>query len=697
MELICVFAAMALLFLFGAFLTLKCGLHSALAPLVSLSAAVLWLTLWGMAGPLLAGTWLLCAAFAGLGIWALWPRKNPARRPDYRRLLSPGALLFLGPHGGVLPSTFSCASPWPPALMSSTSGPPPSRSPRWTTASTPTPRWAPPGRSPRTPVCRCSAISSAFFGSYADWKIYLAYNALAFAVFGAVLGTLGFSRSRVAVPLAAALWCVPYFFTTYNHTIYLNTVYMTSYGDIPAGLVMGGAVALWLALRRSGGPRWAVLPVLALAANLKANTFVLALVAAGLVAVDAWLLPRDRFRAGLLRRTGFAAACFAAPLAVYYLWNVRYVGYLVARNSSGGGVGETTAALSDVVVNGIRILLGQPVEGFFAERRDQFLQAISDMGTQFWTDAGALSMIGQGRNVVILILAVFLLAVLLAGGTRLRLRIGCAALCSSLCFLGYNLMLALSYGFIFKPFQAESLTDYNRYIYSYYIGWFLIALACLALALQPDSLSRTVPAREGGPAVASRQQTCQPRFALAGQGAVLLLAAAMLFRLNQMVLPQLSVLGFSDSEFADRRAERAEARLVCSYLEPDDRVFYVSQGDNGEGWFSAVFDFYQVLVDYSGVVSTMEGGGGTFGLEELKPAEEGVKQYYYHPYTAQRLDETIRGNGCTVIYLQQIDDIFVESYADLFTDHLAAALAGDTLLYRVTDAGYTPVEMEVTG
>ena len=43
-----------------------------------------------------------------------------------------------------------------------------------------------------------------------------------------------------------------------------------------------------------------------------------------------------------------------------------------------------------------------------------------------------------------------------------------------------------------------------------------------------------------------------------------------------------------------------------------------------------------------------------------------------------------------------IDDIFVESYASLFADGLAAAQNGETLLYRVTDAGYAPVEMEVT-
>ena len=55
----------------------------------------------------------------------------------------------------------------------------------------------------------------------------------------------------------------------------------------------------------------------------------------------------------------------------------------------------------------------------------------------------------------------------------------------------------------------------------------------------------------------------------------------------------------------------------------------------------------------------------------------------------------MRGNGCTGLYLQKIDDIFVQSYADLFTDGLDAALSGQTLLYRVTDDGFAPMEMEV--
>ena len=160
---------------------------------------------------------------------------------------------------------------------------------------------------------------------------------------------------------------------------------------------------------------------------------------------------------------------------------------------------------------------------------------------------------------------------------------------------------------------------------------------------------------------------------------------------------------FNRGDYALADAERAEAELVCSYLAPDDRVFYVGQGDNGEGWFSAVFDFYPILVDYSGTVTTdpdtgetkMIGGGGELGLPELQPAE-GVKNTYYHGFTAQELDDIVRGNGCTVLYIQTLDDIFVQSYANLFTDKLAAAQSGETLLYRVTDAGFAPMPMEVS-
>ena len=694
MELLCVLAAVLALFLACAALTLKARVPAGLAPLTALSAIVAVFTLAGMAGVLLPAAWAVYALCVAGGVWALWPRKGA--KPDWKALFTPGSVLFWAMTLAFavyffvrqpLATGYDELSLWSMAVKVTKVD-----NSLYSTATLGTP-WAV-TQNPGLPLL---SYFFQFFGHYADWKNYLAYDALYFACFGAVISALPWGKWRVAVPLAAVLWCTPFFFTIYNHTIYLADTYLTTYGDVPAGLVFGGAVAAWLALRQTDGPRWAVLPVLALAANLKANDFVLSLAAAGLIVVDLWFFCDGPFRQGIVRRTGLAAACFAAPMAVYYLWNVRYVGWLVARNSDSGGVGETSAALSDVVVNGVKILLGQPVEGFFAQRQPQFLQAMADMGHQFWTSDGKLSMIGQGRNVVVLILLLFAVAFVVAAGWKLRARIAALAVLSTVCFAGYNLMLALSYGFIFKPFQAESLQDYNRYIYSYYIGWFLIAVACLATALLPQLEKSLQTIREkDGPTAVFRAKLCTPRWGLAGQGAVLVLAAAMLLRQGQLVLPQLSVLGFADSEFSDRRTIRAEAELVCSYLTPDDRVFFVSQGDNGERWFSAVFDFYPYLVDYSGVVSTMVGGGGELGLPELQPTEEGPKQTYYHGFTAEELDSIVRGNGCTVLYLQKIDDIFVQSYQDLFTDGLEGVLSGQTLLYRVTEDGFAPMEMEVT-
>ena len=681
MELLCVLAAVAALFCGCTVLTLKCRVPASVAPLTALSLIVAVLTLAAMAGVLYPITWAVYALCLAGGVWVLATRKNHAGAAQ--KLFTPSSVLFWGMALAFtvyffvrqpMATDFDELSLWATAVKITKVN-----NDLYATAELGTP-WA----ATQNPGLPLLAYFFQFLGDYADWKIYVGYDILYFSVFAAVVGAIPREKWRVAVPMAAALWCVPFFFTNYNHTIYLTTTYMTSYGDVPAGLVFGGAVAAWLALRQTSAPKWAVLPILALSANIKANTFVLALVAAGLVAVDEWLFADDGdFKAGLLPRTGFSLACFAAPMAIYYLWNVRYVGWLGSRSASDSGVGETSAPLSAVVVNGIKILLGQPVEGFYAARQSQFTQAMADMGHQFWTSDGRLSMIGQGRNVVVLILLVFLVAAICARGRQLKLRIGCIGVLSLACFVGYNLMLALSYGFIFKPDQAVGLVDYNRYIYTYYIGWFFMALACWSTALQTADGEQKAPVRRW--------------IALAGQAGVLLMAAAMLVRVNGMILPQLSVLGFSDGEFADRKTARAEADWLRSdYLNENDRVFFVSQGDNGEHWFSAVFDFYPVLVDYSGVGATQEGGGGTFGLPELEPQEESVKQRYYHPYTAERLDETVRANGCTVLYLQKIDDIFVQSYQNLFTDHLAAAQAGQTLLYRVTDAGYEPVTMQMS-
>ena len=523
-----------------------------------------------------------------------------------------------------------------------------------------------PWQATQTPSLILMGYFAQFLGRFAYWKVYVGYDWLLFACFAAVLGRLDWKKYALAVPAAVACWCAPWFFTTYNRTIFLSKVYMNSYGDIPAGVLFGGAVALWLALRAADGPRWPVVPVLAFAALAKDNLFPVMLVAAGMAAADWFFFPdAGPFRKGWPRRLGFSALTCAAPLAAYLAWS-RYIAGLAALNAAEGGMGVTSQSLPSVVINGVKMLLGLPVADYYEERRWRFVQAGQDMVSAFFKDE--LSMLGPGVVVLGLIVALLLAGILLAKGARLRARGGVLLAVGLAGFVGYNFVLRLSYAFIFREEQCVGLVDYNRYIYPYYIGLFLIALAWLLAAAQ----SHPAPQWRG----------------LAAGALVLALGGGMLLRTNQFILPQYSVLGFSQAEFDDQNLIQRKADAVAETVEPGSRIFFVSQGDNGLRWFSYSCDLLPLILDYSGDIDGGGGGGGTFGLPELDNGN-----LYYHPYTLEEFRTLVEESGCTYILVDAVDEIFVQSYGSLFADGLAGA--EDTLLYRVTENGWQPVEMEV--
>ena len=670
-----ILVALAALWLLCLFLTKRCGVPAALAPLAGLSLAALWLTLAGMAGQLRLGTILFYLACLAGGVCSLAKKEKPFACGKLRELFTPGSVLFwaLSLAFGVyfcirqpLFADFDEFSFWGTAAKLTCMN-----DALYTTGEI---GWA--WQATQNPGLIVLGYFFQFFGEFAPWKIFLAYDVLLFACFAAVIGGVRWKNYAVAVPAAAVCWCVPWFFTTYNRTIYnaISTVYMSSYGDIPAGVVFGGTVAYWLWLRRSGGQKWTVLPVLALCGNIKSNTFVLSLVAAGLIAADCVLFAQNGqkgfagWKQGVGRRIGFAAACMAAPMALYLGWN-SYIARLVAQNAASGGMGTTSESIITVAISGVKILLGLPVGDYYTERLPRLAQAGGDMQSAFYhTD---ISMIGPGMMLAALTLLVLAGTVLLAKGERLR--VGVLGVLSLGGFVGYNFMLVLSYAFIFKESQCTDLVDYNRYLYTYYIGWFLLALAALVYVLNQ----------------------CESLLPQLGRCAVWLLAVVMLWRVDQMVLPQMSVLGFSANYFSEQRLQQQRADAANAAMEPGSRVFFVSQGDNGYYWFSYSYDFLPTVVDYSGNME-QGGGGGTFGLAGLRPGEDDHNRYlYYHPYTAEQWRQEVLASGCSYIFLNEIDEIFIESYQELFSDHLAAARSGETLLYRVTDGQFTPVEMEV--
>ena len=676
--------AMAALFGLTAWLTLKQKLAAALSPLCALAAVSMVLTAAGMAGVLRPAALALYLLGFGLGGWALYselhtPGGTPAARwcAVSARLFTPGAVAFW-----LLTVSFAVYFAVRQPLLNNFD-----EFSLWGTAAKITSTqnviytegeigWPWQG----TQNCGMMMLSYFFqlFGQFAAWKTYVAYNTLLFACFGAVLCGLKWKDYALAFPLAAICWYAPYLFTVYGRTQYVWYVYTTSYGDIPAGIVFGGAVVFWLGLRQCGGPFWTLLPVLALCANIKSNTFVLSLAAAGLVAADLILFADAKpWHKGLAGRVGKALVAFVTPLATYLIWG-RYTAALAAANAEAGGMGTTSESIISVAVNGVKMLLGLPVGEYYELRRGRFVQAAADMLNAFLSIR--IAMIGPGVVVVVFLTGLCVLAALLARTGKEKLRTLVLWALIVICFAAYNFMLVLSYAFIFTEAQGTALIDYNRYLYSYYLGWFLTALTLLA---------RQIP---------------QSRLRLPGKAAVLALACACVFLYGRYVSWDTSVFGYDDSEFTQVQVNQQTVADAVEVITQDElrqgaveqqRIFLVSQGDNGLRWFQLSYEFLPIVVDYSGWLRPENStgveygaGGGTFGLPELYDGD-----VYYHAYTQDEFHRAVLESGAGYLFVETSNRIFEQSYAALFSDGLAAAAHGPAM-YRVGDEGFELISGE---
>lgn len=510
-------------------------LPAALAPLPVCCGAMVWLVVAGYCGVLLPAAVLLMAAGAASLVFLL----ASARRGGFRKLLSPGFVLFCAA-GAAFILLFAVRKPmaqgWDEFSL-------------WATAVKLTREHhviysAAPIGWPWVGTQKAGLPTFSYFftllGSYEVWRVYAAYAVLLCAVWAAVLGTLSWKHWKLAVPGAVVMFLLPYF-TVYQRDIYCNFTYLSTYGDIPMGILCGGALAWYFhaaTLRRQPadgalcrvpglGLTQSFAPLKHLPAALRARLFAhsgeagriplwplalmtaaitlckdtglpLALIVAGVAFMDLLLCggetkEQSPWRARIWLPKAGLFVLWAAGAGVLFLASGRYISSLgVAQGSvstTGSGAQVSQGAM---LIEGMKLLLGIAPGDIGAQFADKFAAIRDEMVSLFLPgELHQITIVGCGLFVMLFVWAVLALGALLCDNRMQRRSMALYGVLSTMGFFAYYIFIGFTYVFVFKGEGVAAMRDYNRYINTYYVMWVCGAFALLLLAAAQGSRWRS--------------------------------------------------------------------------------------------------------------------------------------------------------------------------------------------------------------
>ncbi len=501
----------------------------------------------------------------------------------------------------------------------------------------------------QTPALMSFAYFFQFFGEgFAEWQVYAAYDVFLMAAVAAVLAPFEKKDWNVAVPLALIGLLTPYVFQHYASVTRVSQVYLDSLADIPLGFAFAAALCIGFGVKKH--TKWSMAALCTALATLtltKDIGFALALVVCVLLVINdiafagkKTLAERSVIKGMAVR----AAAMFGAVIAAFVGWSA-YLGSVaeVDRLQSLGGT--TGAGMLELPLLFVGDLLSP-------EKSEFFVSVTTGMVSTFVYSQN--TMLGSGLMVVLGILAMVAIAAALAKEPADRRRCICFGVFSLLGFCAYYALITMTYLYIFRPEQALAFESYERYIYPYYIGWFL----CAAMLLAKYAARRTAKAEAIGKAL------------------VLALAAGLLVRFAMLVPLQHTIFGVHSSMYEHRRMFESSVQQLQNSLEPDGRTFYVESNDNGIGWFTYSYQLLPWQLDYSY-------GGGPLQERELLPSGEVAT----HTVSAEEWAQYLQDSGCTTVYIEYADQEFKQMYGGLFSDGMQAYDARQTRIYEVAYDG----------
>ena len=435
-------------------------------------------------------------------------------------------------------------------------------------------------------------VLSYFFqwanSSFTEWTGYFAYDVLMFAAFAAFTAAFEKKSWNSAVTVYLLAFLTPFFFAVSEFATYLKPVYISAYSDIPMGLVTAGTVAVYFFSEKDDSRR--IIPVLSLLMFLtftKDMGLALSCIALFVIFFDLWV---SRKQFSFLKIKGFFGKCAAAVtmLAVtgasFVGWSV-HLGKVLAVDRADYG-GEAGMGMVEILLTGVKEFLIGPKSEKFLIIQGSFFSAFS--GTK-------VSMAGSGRNVVIIIAAIFVLAAIF-GDKKGRKRSAVMFVTSTIGFVGYYIFHLLLYVYVLSG-EAYRLVSYDRYMYVYYIPWLMMAVFNLAMA-----------ARDGNRFMA--------------KGGLLGVAACMLLLFGFYTEPQNIFTGINGNSFRLRREIAAKADYIRDVVNKEDVIYLYSGQDDGRRWFTYTFELADSrIIPNSGIVSAGDTPEETMALQQQELLE----------------------------------------------------------------------------
>ncbi|MBR4036848.1 MAG: hypothetical protein IKJ05_09020 [Oscillospiraceae bacterium] len=482
---------------------------------------------------------------------------------------------------------------------------------------------------------------------FTEWVGFFAYDVLMFACFSAFTAAFERKSANSAIFVYLLAFLVPFFFAISDFLTYMKPVYITAYSDIPMALVFAGAVAVhFFSEKGNENSVVPVLPVLMFLTFTKDMGLALGCIALFVIFFD-MLVARDNF--AFLKIKGFFGKCFAAFVMLitiggsYFGWGY-HLGRVLAVNRTDYG-GSSGMGIVQMLLTGVKELLIGPKSDKFLFIQDSFFSAFS---------ATKVSMIGSGRNVVLLILILFVLAFVF-GDKKGKKRSATMLVSSFIGFVGYYIFHLLLYVYILGD-EAYNLVSYDRYMYVYYIPWLMMAVFNLAMA-----------ARDGAK--------------LWAKGAMAGFVCCVLLLFNFYTEPENIFTGVTGNSFQIRREIAAKADHIRDVIGREDVIYLYSGQDDGMRWFTYTFELIDnYIIPNRGISSA----GAT--EEETKTLQQAelLKRFKDYGVTHMLMDWTSH-EFC--VYFNELCDVPTNDIGNAAVGYYKVVYTDDGMSFELVKGG----------